>query len=106
MDHVNTDRLIRDLQDIVADAERLLRASADHAGEQVSQARANAEQSLRAARDHLRDAEQRILDRARIAVRRTDRYVHANPWTAMGVVAGAAFVIGCLTTAALRPSAR
>jgi ElaB/YqjD/DUF883 family membrane-anchored ribosome-binding protein len=102
MDHINTDRLIRDLQGIVADTEQLLRATADHAGEKVSQVRAHAEQSLRAARDHLRDAEQHVLGRARIAARRTDRYVRANPWTALGVVAGMAFVIGCLATAARR----
>lgn len=106
MDHVNTDRLVRELQDIVADTEQLLRATADHAGERVGQVRARAEQSLRTARAHLRDAEQRLLGRARIAVRRTDRYVHTNPWTAIGVVAGTAFVIGCLATAALRSSAR
>lgn len=106
MDHINTDRLIRGLQDIVAETEHLLRVTADHAGEKVSQVRAHAEQSLRAARDHLRDAEQRVLRGARIAARRTDRYVHANPWTAIGVVAGMAFVIGCLATAAWRSSDR
>ena len=102
MNHGDADRLVRDLQDIVADTEQLLRATADHAGEKVSQVRAHAEQSLRTARTHLRDAEQRVLRSARIAARRTDRYVHANPWTAIGVVAGMAFVIGCLATAALR----
>jgi ElaB/YqjD/DUF883 family membrane-anchored ribosome-binding protein len=42
MDHVKTDRLIRDLQDIVAETEQLLRATADHAAQKVSQARARA----------------------------------------------------------------
>ena len=106
MDHVNADRLVRDLQDIVADTEQLLRASADHASEKASQVRAHAERSLRTARDHLRDAEQRVLGRARITVRRTDRYVHRNPWTAIGVAAGIAFVIGCLATAALHSRGR
>lgn len=96
MNDVNTDRLVKDLQDVVADTEQLLRATTDLAGEKVGQVRAHAERSLRAAREHLHDAEQRVLDRARIAARRTDRYVHANPWRAMGVVAGIAFAIGCL----------
>jgi ElaB/YqjD/DUF883 family membrane-anchored ribosome-binding protein len=53
MHHVNTDRLVRDLQAIVADTEQLLRASADHASEKVSQVRAHAERSLRTACDQL-----------------------------------------------------
>ena len=104
MADVNTDRLMRDLQDIVANTEQLLRATADHTGEKVSQVRAHAEHSLRTARNHLHDAEQRVLDRARIAARRTDRYVHANPWSAMGVVAGIAFAIGCPGCPALKCS--
>ena len=100
MDTISTERLVGDLRSIIADTEHLLRATADHAGEKIGQVRARAERSVREAREHLHDTESRLVDRARVAARRTDRYVHSNPWSAIGVAAGitagVAFVIGFL----------
>jgi len=41
---------------VLADAEELLRATADEAGPKVQEVRARAEESLRAAREHLKGA--------------------------------------------------
>ncbi len=64
-DHVSVDRLLEDLQAVVADAEALLKATSHQAGEKVQEARAKAEESLSAAREHLVDAQEGVLHQAR-----------------------------------------
>ncbi|MEO6368991.1 MAG: DUF883 family protein, partial [Steroidobacteraceae bacterium] len=48
---VTVDKLLQDLQTVVADAEALLKATASQAGEKVQEARAKAAESLTAARE-------------------------------------------------------
>ncbi len=79
------DKLMHDLQAVVTDAEDLLKATAGHAGERVAEVRARAEESLRLARDSLRKAGGQL-----------DEQVKQHPWTAVGVAAGIALVLGIL----------
>ncbi len=92
----DTAQLMEDLRVVVEDAEALLKATAGQAGERVEQARQRAEESLRAARARLSDIEGEVTMRAREAARHTDRYVHENPWGAIGIAAGVAFILGLL----------
>lgn len=92
----NTAQLMEDLRVVVEDAEALLKATAGQAGEKVDQARQRAQESLRAARSRLADIEGEVSLRAREAARHTDRYVHENPWGAIGIAAGVAFILGLL----------
>ena len=80
-----TDKLARDLRAVVTDAEDLLKATASQAGEHVEKARARAEESLDLARASLRDAGNQLNEQVR-----------QNPWTAIGIAAGAALVLGIL----------
>jgi ElaB/YqjD/DUF883 family membrane-anchored ribosome-binding protein len=77
--------LMSDLKAVIADAEELLRATADQAGPKVQEVRERAEESLRAAREHLAGAGAEI-----------DSKVRANPWAAVGVAAAAGVVLGIL----------
>jgi ElaB/YqjD/DUF883 family membrane-anchored ribosome-binding protein len=79
------DKLTRDLRAVVTDAEDLLKATAGQAGERIEKARARAEESLSLARTNLRDASSQLNEQVR-----------QNPWTAVGVAAGAALVLGIL----------
>jgi ElaB/YqjD/DUF883 family membrane-anchored ribosome-binding protein len=72
-------KLVEDLKAVVADAEELLKATASQTGERIAAARAKAEESLKAAKA-------------------TEDYVRANPWKAVGIAAGAGFVLCLLTT--------
>ena len=92
----NTAQLMEDLRVVVEDAEALLKATAGQAGEKVDQARQRAQESLRAARARMADIEGEVSLRAREAARHTDRYVHENPWGAIGIAAGVAFILGLL----------
>jgi ElaB/YqjD/DUF883 family membrane-anchored ribosome-binding protein len=95
-DRASTDRLMQDLHAVLEDADALLRATAGQAGEKVQQARARAEETVRQARERLEIAQEDIALRAREVADQADRYVRENPWRAVGVAAGVAFVVGLL----------
>ena len=77
--------MMDDLKAVIADAEELLRSTADQAGPRVQEVRARAEESLRAAREHLSGAGTEL-----------DSQVRANPWAAVGIAAGVGLVVGIL----------
>jgi ElaB/YqjD/DUF883 family membrane-anchored ribosome-binding protein len=80
-----TNNFMNDLRAVIADAEELLRATADQAGPRVDEVRARAEESLRMAREHLKDAGAEL-----------DSQVRANPWAAVGIAAAIGLVAGIL----------
>jgi ElaB/YqjD/DUF883 family membrane-anchored ribosome-binding protein len=92
----SADQLMDDLHTVLEDAEALLSATAGQAGERIQQVRARAEETVRAARDRLAAAQEEVTRRAREALGDADDYVHENPWQAIGIAAGAAFLVGLL----------
>ena len=93
---VSKDKLIQDLKAVVSDAEELLRATANQAGEKISAARERIQDSMHRAKVKLADAEGVMLDKTKEAARATDEYVHENPWKAVGIAAGVGFLVGLL----------
>jgi ElaB/YqjD/DUF883 family membrane-anchored ribosome-binding protein len=79
------DRFMNELRSVIADAEDLLRATADQTGPKVQEVRARAEESLRAAKEHLQGAGKQL-----------DSQVRENPWAAVGIAAGIGLLIGVL----------
>ena len=79
------DKLVTDLQAVVADTEELLKVTATQTGEQIARIRARAEESVRVARAQLQSG-------ARVV----DGQVRANPWAAVGIAAGAGLLVGML----------
>lgn len=90
------DKLLEDLRLVVADAEDLLRTTANQAGEGATAARARIQKSLQSAKERLNDAEAAVVDRTKQAVKSTDEYVHEHPWQAMGISACVGAIIGML----------
>ena len=93
---VSKEKLMQDLQQVVSDAEELLRATAGQAGDKVSAARERIEESVAAARVRLAVTQEAMLEKTRQAARATDEYVHDNPWRAVGIGAAAGLVVGML----------
>lgn len=93
---VSKEKLVQDLKIVVADAEELLRATANQAGEKVAVAREKIQESLHRAKVKLADAEDVVMDKTKQAARATDEYVHENPWKAVGIAAGVGLFIGLL----------
>ena len=90
------DKLVADLKIVVADAEELLRATASQAGEKAVAARERIQTSLAAAKIKVVEAERAALEKAKLAAKEADEYVHEHPWKAVGIAAAAGLVLGLL----------
>ncbi|HXS52445.1 MAG TPA: YqjD family protein [Usitatibacter sp.] len=91
---VAKEKLLKDFNEVVADTEQLLKSVASAGNEKTQALKANVEQSLKLAKERLRELQDEAVDRGRVAAKRTDEYVHENPWQSIGIVAGIAAVVG------------
>ncbi len=98
MREASADRLMTDLRAVLEDAEALLTATAGQAGEKIQRAREKATETVRVARERLSDAQEQVVKQAKKAAKETDNFVHENPWQAVGIAAGVAFIIGVLVS--------
>ncbi len=98
VEKVTRRKLLEDLKAVVADAEELLKASANQTGERITAARTKAEESLKAAKARLAEQEGAVMAKTRAAAKATEDYLRANPWKAVGIAAGAGFVLCLLAT--------
>jgi len=96
MSQVSKDKLISDVKVVIADAEELLRATANSAGDKAADLRAKLQDRLAAARIKLAEAEAVVVDKAKAVGRVTDDYVQDNPWRSVGIAAGFGFIVGLL----------
>ncbi len=95
---VSKQKLMEDLSAVVNDAEELMKATASQTGERVTAARARAEETLKAAKVRLADAQEALVDKAKVAAKEADDYVHENPWKTAGIAAAIGVLIGALIT--------
>lgn len=93
-----TTKIVADLRILLSDAEDLLKALAAEGGEKFAGVRARLQQSVVEIRPRLAAAEAALEARARAAAKTTDDYVHAKPWTAVGIAAGIGLVIGMIAS--------
>jgi ElaB/YqjD/DUF883 family membrane-anchored ribosome-binding protein len=94
--HAHKDKLMADLQLVLADAEALLAATAGDASGSVAELRERVQATLSQAKSGLIDAQAQVVDRAKAAAKATDGYVHENPWKSVGVAAGVGLLVGML----------
>lgn len=90
------DKLMADLRVVVADAEELLKMTADEVGESAVGLRDRLGERLRVARANLQDLQATATDRAKAAGRATDDYVHDHPWQSVAIGAAVGMVVGLL----------
>ena len=93
---ITKEQLIDDFKVVAADAEALLKATANQGGEKLAEVRAKAEESLRIVKARMAEAQEALLVKTRAAAKATDVYVHENPWNAIGVGVAVGLVIGLL----------
>jgi ElaB/YqjD/DUF883 family membrane-anchored ribosome-binding protein len=96
LETVSKDKLIGDLKVVLSDAEELLRAAAAATGERAAELREKAAVTLKRASEKIADVQEMVLERGKAAARVTDDFVHDNPWRAVGIAAGAGFLLGLL----------
>lgn len=92
----NKEKLVADMKVVIADAEEILKSTADVAGEKMASVRARIETRLKDAKVRLEDAEAALLDKTKACARATDDFVHDQPWKAVGVAALVGLALGVL----------
>ena len=88
------DDLVASLRRVVADAEELMSATSDEAGDALDELRKRMRNSLDVARSRVRDAEASLRSNARQVAGTADDYVRENPWSALGAAAVVGLVLG------------
>lgn len=96
MTTVQKDKLMSDLRVVIADAEELLRMTADQAGEGVADIRSRVQTKMNQAKIDLIQLQDAAVARAKAAGHATDEFVHENPWKSIGIAAGVGLVVGLL----------
>jgi ElaB/YqjD/DUF883 family membrane-anchored ribosome-binding protein len=95
-ENVSKEKLMDDLRMVVADAEELLKATTNQAGEQIAAARSRASDSLRLVKTRLAEAQTSTVERIKVAAQTPDKYVHEKPWQSVGIAATVGILIGVL----------
>ena len=90
------DKLMNDLHQGIADAEELLKLTANQAGEGTAQLRERVRDRMSKAKAELLHLQQATVEKAKAAGHATDVYVHENPWKSVGIAAGVGLVVGLL----------
>ena len=93
---ISREKLVDDFSAVLTEAEDLLKRAANESGERAKDLRSQVEAKLLAAKLRLQEIEGEAVDRARVAARVTDDYVHDNPWQAIGVAAAVGFIAGLM----------
>jgi len=97
-EQITKGKLMEDLRAVVADAEELLKATADQTGERIAAARGKAEASVKAAKARLDEQDAALRAKTKAVAKCTEDYVRDNPWKAIGIAAAAGFVLRILLT--------
>jgi len=93
---VNAHVLIDNTKLLIADAEELLRLIADQASESVTDLRFRLEDKIAKHKKELARLQQATITKVKEVGQATDEYVHHEPWKAIGMAAGLAFILGLL----------
>ena len=90
------DQLMRDLKNVVSDAETWLRSGSSLSGEDLKAAKAKFDRTLISAKDGIIAMEEAVVERTKATVKATDDYVNENPWKAIGIGAAVGVLVGAL----------
>ena len=90
------EKLVTEVQQVVSDAEELVRLTGDGATGRLAEVRNRLSGHLDAAKNRLSDLDVTVRKKTKAAARATDDYVHDHPWRAIGMAAGIGVLIGLL----------
>lgn len=81
---------------LVADAEDLLKNTADTMGAQTASARARLQNTISKAKDSVAAGAEAVAAQARDAAGAADEFVRDNPWQSLGLAAVAGLAVGLM----------
>jgi len=90
------EKLVGDVKHLLADVDTLFHDAGAASGDEARELRRRAEAALEQARERFDAMEEGLLRRGRAAAKASDDWVHENPWSAIGLGAGAGLLLGFL----------
>lgn len=90
------DKLMADLKVVVADAEQLLKLTADQVSDGTAGLRDRLQERLAQSRDSLLALQESATEKVKAAGHAADDYVHENPWKSVAIGAGVGLIVGLL----------
>ena len=93
---LSKEKVISDLNAVVADAEELLSATTGQTGEKIAEIRSRMQEHLKQAKGSLSEAKGTLAAKARGAGHAVNDYARQNPWRAVGPAMGFGLVLGLL----------
>jgi ElaB/YqjD/DUF883 family membrane-anchored ribosome-binding protein len=90
------DKLMADLRTVVADAEALLKLTAQDVSEGALGVRQRLQERLAQARDGIAGLQSAATEKAKAVGHAADDYVHEHPWQSVAMGAGIGLVVGLL----------
>jgi len=91
-----TEKLLDDFHSVISETEELMKSVSNESGGKAQALRTKIEDNLKQARGYLHDFESTVVDKSRVAARKTDAYVHENAWSTVGIAVGIGILIGLL----------
>src|SRR5258707_15383232 len=91
-----TSPIARNIQNVVTDAQELLKTVQSEGGSKPSEVKVKVQQQLDSAKQMLGQLQTTVTDGAKVAADTTDAYVRNNPWRAVGISAALGALIGYL----------
>ena len=90
----------RDIQNVVSDAQELLKTVQSEGESKLSEVKAKVATQVDTAKQKFGEIQQTVQDGAKLAMTETDAYVRGNPWSAIGIGMAIGAVIGYLASSA------
>ena len=90
------EKLMHDLNQVIHDAEELLKNTEQQTGDGFTSAKAKFESSLKNAKAEISRVEDIVINKTKEAAQATDVYVKENPWQSAGIAAGIGLLVGLL----------
>lgn len=92
----------QEVRNLIADVEELIKRVAHVDDADLARVRAKLQNTLAVAKTAVHDGTERVKTTARQAANSTDQYVHANPWSAVGIAAAAGAAIAVLLSTRIK----
>jgi ElaB/YqjD/DUF883 family membrane-anchored ribosome-binding protein len=93
-----TDSIKRELNNIIADIDSLLKESASLTGDEFSDAREKLHEKIATAKESILEISSDFSHRAQRTAAKANLEVHEDPWKAIGIGAVAGLLLGVLFT--------
>ena len=91
-----------EVQNLIADVEDLIERVGEAADPEVRRLRTKVASAVTSAKRSLAAGAEQVQQQARDAFEASDRYVHSQPWKAIGIAALAGVAVGFLVSASRR----